>query len=244
MELTLKLLSGKSAGKDIKITTSKFLIGRADDCHLRPHSDLVSRHHCVVMMEDGFCAVRDFGSRNGTYVNDERIVGQKEIHNGDKLKVGVLEFEVELTSHVGGKKRPKVKDIKDAAQRTAATPARGGDEDDISDWLAAEEEDVSETRRIDVGNLAQPPHETPAAALPSRETVFIKKSPTEETTAHPIKPAEAAKPAAENATKETASKETAQRLFGKTGGPHKNAAANSRDAAADALKKFFGARKP
>ena len=77
-----------------------------------------------MLVEEGFCAVRDFGSKNGTYVNGQRVVGQQELHNADRLKVGVLEFEVQLTSSVGGKKRPKVKDVKDAAQRTArAQPA-------------------------------------------------------------------------------------------------------------------------
>ncbi len=164
MELTLKLLSGRNTGKEIAVSHNKFLIGRADDCHLRPHSDLVSRHHCVLLVEEGFCAVRDFGSRNGTYVNEERIVGQRELHNGDKIKVGVLEFEVELSSRVGGKKKPKVKDIKDVAQRTASAAGQGGDVDeDISDWLS-DEQDVRETQQIDLPETDQPPHETPSAS--------------------------------------------------------------------------------
>lgn len=245
MELTLKLLSGRNTGKEIPVTANKFLIGRADDCHLRPHSDLVSRHHCVLMVEEGFCAVRDFGSRNGTYVNEERIVGQRELHNGDRIKVGVLEFEVELTSRVGGKKKPKVKDVKDVAQRTAAAGTPGGD-DDISDWLS-DEGDISETRKIDRLESKQPPHETPsAAAQPTRDTVFLKKSPTEDTTAaKPIKPPE---PAEANETQESpepaSGAETAKRLFGKQAPGAQKGSANSRDAAADALKKFFGTRKP
>lgn len=247
MELTLKLLTGSNAGKEIAVSTSKFLIGRADDCHLRPHSDLVSRHHCVLMVEEGFCAVRDFGSRNGTFVNDERIVGQRELHNGDRIKVGVLEFEVQLTSRVGGKKRPKVKDVKDVAQRTAAAASHGGDnDDDISDWLS-DELDISETRQLDIPQGKQPPHETPSAAdQPSRDTVFMKKSPTEETTAaKPLKPQVPADPPP--ATQESAETgrgaDTAKRLFGKQGPGAQKGSANSRDAAADALKKFFGARK-
>ncbi len=214
---------------------------------MRPHSDLVSRHHCVLLVEEGFCAVRDFGSRNGTYVNDERIVGQRELHNGDRIKVGVLEFEIELTCRVGGKKKPKVKDIKDVAQRTASAASQGGDvDDDISDWLS-DEQDVRETQQIDVPETKQPPHETPsAAAQPARDTVFMKKSPTEETTAaKPLKPQEAdeSKEAEEKAPEHGA--DTAKRLFGKTSpGAQKGGAANSRDAAADALKKFFNTRKP
>ncbi len=261
MELTLKLLNGRSAGKEIKVQSSKFLIGRAEDCHLRPHSDLVSRHHCVLLVEEGFCAVRDFGSRNGTFVNGQKAVGQQELKNGDQLKVGVLEFEVELTSSVGGKKLPKVKNVKEVAQRTAAAAAaKKTDEDDISDWLGidGDEGDIGETRRVDVAQARRPAHETPAPnALPNRDTVFMKKAATDETTANkPLKakpvekpaapppapaPAEAAKPAEAEETARRA--EAAQRLFGKAQGPHKGGAANSRDAAADALKKIFGARK-
>ncbi len=34
MELTIKLLSGRSKGQEIRIPSNKFLIGRAEDCHL------------------------------------------------------------------------------------------------------------------------------------------------------------------------------------------------------------------
>jgi pSer/pThr/pTyr-binding forkhead associated (FHA) protein len=250
MELTLKLLTGSSAGKEIKVPRSKFLIGRADDCHLRPHSDMVSRHHCVLLIEEGFCAIRDFGSKNGTLVNDERVVGQRELKNGDKLKIGVLEFEIELTSSVGGKKRPKVKDVKDVAQRTAVGAAAGeSDDDDISDWLS-DGDDLHETRRVDLKGKKQPPHETPALKSPTRETTFIKTPTDETTTVKPVKAGQGKEAAGE--PKEADSKETeprgveaAKRLFGgKLVAQPKNSPKNSHEAANEALKKFFNTRKP
>ncbi len=256
MELTLKLLSGRSAGKDIKVTTNKFIIGRAEDCHLRPHSDLVSRHHCAILVEEGFCAVRDFGSRNGTFVNGERVVGQHELHNADQLKVGVLQFEVQLTSSVGGKKLPKVKDIKDAAHRTAAGRVGATGDDDISDWLAADDPAAHrETNRIDVKGLAQPPHETPAVSMSNRETTFIKSKSEDTTTIGPIpqsnqKPVEPAKDSTDQNTKikedEKRGVETAKRLFGGPKGKFtvQNSAKDSREAANEALKKLFQTRKP
>src|SRR5262245_51053877 len=247
MELTIKLLSGRSAGKEIKVPVKKFLIGRADDCHLRPHSDLVSRHHCLLLVEEGFCAVRDFGSKNGTLVNEERVVGQRELRNGDRLKIGVLEFEVELSSSVGGKKRPKVKDVKDVAQRTAASAPRTQD-DDISDWLLDEDDDTGnkKTRRTDTRKTSQPPHETPSVSMSTRETSFLK-SPTDETTT--VKPAAATpdEPEVQQPAKEAAPRgaEAAKKLFGgKIAASSKNSPKNSHEAAADALKKLFNARKP
>jgi predicted component of type VI protein secretion system len=236
MELTLKLLSGSSAGKEIKIPVDKFFIGRADDCHLRPHSDLISRHHCALLIQDSVVAVRDFGSRNGTYVNAERVVGQRELANGDKLKVGNLEFEVQLSSSVGGKKLPKVKDVKDAAVRTATGKPSAGPDDDISDWLSLDETDAQrDTKRIDVRETAQAPHHETPASLPSslRETTMVK-SLTEQTQTGKAPEATPAQPVAGEPAKPGA---------GKFAAPPGKSAKDSREAAADALKKLFNARR-
>lgn len=138
MELKLKVLDGKHAGQEVPVPGSKFFIGRAEDCQLRPGSDLISRHHCVVLADDGYVGVRDLGSKNGTYVNAERINGERELHCGDRLKVGPLEFEIILSTGVGGRKRPAVTGgIKEAATRAASTTATAGDID-VTQWLGPE----------------------------------------------------------------------------------------------------------
>ncbi len=136
MELKLKVVEGKNAGQEIAVAGKKFFIGRAEDCHLRPGSDLISRHHCVLLIEDGYVGVRDFGSKNGTYVNDERVVGERELKAGDRLLVGPLRFEVQLAHGLAGKKRPPVVDVKEAAVRTARDAAQ--DPLDVTQWLAAD----------------------------------------------------------------------------------------------------------
>jgi pSer/pThr/pTyr-binding forkhead associated (FHA) protein len=136
MELKLKVVEGKNAGQEIAVTGKKFFIGRAEDCHLRPGSDLISRHHCVLLVEDGYVGVRDFGSKNGTYVNDERVVGERELKAGDRLLVGPLRFEVHLAHGLADKKRPPVVDIKQAAMRTAQDAAQ--DPLDVTQWLGSD----------------------------------------------------------------------------------------------------------
>ncbi len=138
MDLKLKVLDGKNAGQDIPVRGKKFFIGRAEDCHLRPGSDLISRHHCVLLVEDGYIGVRDFGSKNGTFVNDERISGERELKTGDRLSVGPLRFEIHVNHGLAGKKRPPVGDIKEAASRTAQDASK--DPFDVSDWLEGEPE--------------------------------------------------------------------------------------------------------
>ena len=139
MDLKLKVLEGKNVGQEIPVHGKKFFIGRAEDCNLRPGSELISRHHCVLLVEDGYIGVRDFGSKNGTYVNQERVVGERELKPGDRLTVGPLQFEVHVAHNLGAKKRPPVGDIKEAAARTAQDAAH--DPFDVNQWLATETEE-------------------------------------------------------------------------------------------------------
>ena len=90
----LKVVGGKQDGKLIPLTTKKFVIGREQDCHLRPNSDSVSRHHCVISLDDFSVQVRDLGSSNGTLLNDVRVLGVQQAKSGDRLKIGSLEFEI------------------------------------------------------------------------------------------------------------------------------------------------------
>lgn len=90
----LKVLEGKHQGKAISLNVKQFLVGREPDCHLRPNSEMVSRHHCVFLVDDYTVRVRDLGSTNGTYVNGERIQGQIVLKPGDRVEIGKLSFEL------------------------------------------------------------------------------------------------------------------------------------------------------
>src|SRR5262245_16278262 len=139
MEVHLTVLLGNNAGAKIKVVAPKFYVGRSEDCQLRPRSDLISRHHCAFVVEGTYVAVRDFGSKNGTYVNGARISGECELKPGDRVRIGPLEFEICFDlGRLGGEKRPPVADIKEAAARTADSGIHAGqnlDEADLAQWL-------------------------------------------------------------------------------------------------------------
>lgn len=103
LEAELRVASGKQSGHVIPLVESRFLIGREEDCHLRPNSDLVSRHHCVFKLDDYSLRVRDLGSTNGTFVNGERLRGEVMLNTGDRVTVGKLEFEVAIGDAVSRK---------------------------------------------------------------------------------------------------------------------------------------------
>jgi pSer/pThr/pTyr-binding forkhead associated (FHA) protein len=90
----LRVATGKQMGSVISLPVGKFIVGREEDCHLRPNSDLVSRHHCVFTSDEYSIRLRDLGSTNGTYVNGERIRGQVILKEGDRVVIGKLEFDM------------------------------------------------------------------------------------------------------------------------------------------------------
>ena len=139
MDVRLKVVSGSNDGQEVAVPGPKFFVGRAEDCHLRPKSEMVSRHHCAIIIDGGTVVLRDFGSKNGSYVNGERVGAETVLSPGDELSVGPLRFEVVIEHQVGGKKKPKVKDLQEAAMRTAEG---GADIDDVSQWLMDDDGDV------------------------------------------------------------------------------------------------------
>ena len=52
------------------------------------HDSTVSRLHAVLESHGFAWSVRDVGSRNGTYLNGERISAERVLRSGDELRVG------------------------------------------------------------------------------------------------------------------------------------------------------------
>jgi predicted component of type VI protein secretion system len=53
-------------------------------------ADRVSRVHAVFERFGATWCVRDLGSRNGTFVNGGRIIGERTLHSGDEIILGRL----------------------------------------------------------------------------------------------------------------------------------------------------------
>ena len=115
----LKVVGGKQHGSLIPLQTKKFLVGREQDCQLRPSSESVSRHHCVFTMDEFSVRLRDLGSTNGTFVNGQRVQGQAILQPGDRILIGKLEFEIAIHDSVAAVHYSRV----------AAAPAFGSNSD-------------------------------------------------------------------------------------------------------------------
>jgi len=212
MVTKLIVASGKSAGRSISIKRNKLLIGRAEECDVRPLSDEVSRRHCAVIVGPADVWVEDLKSRNGTFVNGTRIepATRTKLADGDLIRVGSLELKVSCQ----------------------APAAAGGAEEEVSRWLTtdgdpASSSDTTRNSPADTGDGAADHHE---------ETVVGRR------------PAEPVEPEPEAAARSTTSLsldelKAAREAKEKPGSLPQSAAAkkadSSRDAAAEALKKFF-----
>jgi pSer/pThr/pTyr-binding forkhead associated (FHA) protein len=96
LKAELRVVSSSQTGAVIPLPEGKFLIGREHDCHMRPNSELVSRHHCAFTVDEYALRLRDLGSTNGTLVNGERLRGTVVLKAGDLVTVGKLEFQVAI----------------------------------------------------------------------------------------------------------------------------------------------------
>lgn len=86
----LTALTGSLAGQMFRIPETGLLIGRAVSSGLKIVEEGVSRHHARIRHEGGAILVEDLASRNGTFVNGERLSDARTLEEGDKIQVGPL----------------------------------------------------------------------------------------------------------------------------------------------------------
>ena len=80
-------------GKRFVLDTSPIRIGRGTENHIVLDGDSVSRRHAHLEQRGPVWYGVDDGSTNGTYVNDEQIVREQLLANGDRVKVGPTIFK-------------------------------------------------------------------------------------------------------------------------------------------------------
>lgn len=90
MRVTLTVTAGPHEGRTFMFAGhDTFLVGRSKQAHFRlPAKDrYFSRVHFLVEVNPPRCCLMDMGSRNGTYVNDQKVA-TADLQNGDKIRAG------------------------------------------------------------------------------------------------------------------------------------------------------------
>ena len=88
-----RVLKGNASGSQISIG-NELLIGRIakDDGKLGEDPE-ISREHARVTRVGDAIQIEDLGSTNGTFVNGERISGQRQLKPGDTIEVGTTTLQ-------------------------------------------------------------------------------------------------------------------------------------------------------
>lgn len=94
MSLALTPISGTS-GDARSIGSGSLLIGRDPRAQIRLEDATASGRHCVISGQGGAWQIQDF-SRNGTYVNGEKLTGKRSLASGDRVRIAQSEWEVAI----------------------------------------------------------------------------------------------------------------------------------------------------
>ena len=73
----------------------RLVVGRSLEADLHLLDDKVSREHCALEPSPGGFAVKDLGSRNGTFLNGVRVEGSAPLKAGDQIGIGETVFVYE-----------------------------------------------------------------------------------------------------------------------------------------------------
>src|SRR3990170_3112471 len=92
----LKVIVGPNSGQTCRLTASECVLGRHPGCDFPIDDEAASRRHARIVLAGSDHYLEDLDSRNGTFLNGERIQQRREIADGDRLRIGKTIFTFHL----------------------------------------------------------------------------------------------------------------------------------------------------
>ena len=89
----LKIIAGLNGGHLRQLREPKSVLGRHPDCDISIDNLDTSRHHCQIVCADNEYSLEDLHSRNGTFLNDDRLRGAQKLMEGDRIRISEVVFE-------------------------------------------------------------------------------------------------------------------------------------------------------
>ena len=84
----LVCIEGSLQGRVFPVLDGGMEIGRSPENDLVVDDDGVSRFHARLLYDNGSLWLRDAGSRNGIWVNDQKLADHKALKVGDTVRIG------------------------------------------------------------------------------------------------------------------------------------------------------------
>src|SRR6201991_745299 len=97
MRVILDVQQGPRQGRSFVFDRhDTFIVGRSRFVHCPvPEDSALSRDHFLIEINPPRCELRDLGSTNGTYVNEQRV-DRARLNSGDRIAAGQSIFRVRV----------------------------------------------------------------------------------------------------------------------------------------------------
>ena len=89
------------ASRQIPVTEGAHVLGRAPDASVWIDAPGISRHHARLVLEGQHAILEDLGSKNGTYVGEERVTAPRRLDDGDQIRLGPVVITFRIPPAVG-----------------------------------------------------------------------------------------------------------------------------------------------
>jgi len=116
----LVMHSGPNPGKIFELVQEELTIGRDIGNRIVINDPEVSRKHARLTMQSGGYVIEDLGSTNGTFVNNQRLIGPHMLRPGETVLLGEkISLEYEILGF-----DPNATVVGRASPQTTPTPSR------------------------------------------------------------------------------------------------------------------------
>ncbi|NBB96399.1 MAG: FHA domain-containing protein [Planctomycetes bacterium] len=156
MNVTLVFFKPTGEQKTIRIDKETTLIGRGQDCDLRVPIEMCSRQHCQFEVRQGGVVLRDLGSANGTFVNNERV-NEVTLSPGDKITIGPVTFTLQVDGQPADIAPPKTP--------PAAAPATSSEANVDGSAISSDDTQEADSGEIGLAAIEDDDDDDPLAAL-------------------------------------------------------------------------------
>jgi hypothetical protein len=137
----LHILTGPTKGALLPLG-DRLVLGRDPDCDVVIAENSVSRKHAQILRVQGRYFIEDLKSRNGTYLNDNRIAARSPLKDNDRIGVGHF-----LAAFLDHRSEPDSYSAEEFVEALAAGPDDAGRKD-VQVMCALESSPEEECRRI------------------------------------------------------------------------------------------------
>ena len=119
---SLVATSSWMTGKEFKVGADKVLVGRGSRCELVIPGTHLSRQHAELEVRGNQLLVRDLGSANGTFINNQRIT-EALANQGDEVRFDIYPFKIKGPNTDYNKTRVRPRTAAVTAEATKTSPS-------------------------------------------------------------------------------------------------------------------------